>query len=57
MTERYEDLGGQSEDRWVVPKSIPCPTCKQPVGKKCVNPITGLPAHMACIARKPKVAS
>jgi hypothetical protein len=57
MTEPYDEVVGHPSDRWALPKTIPCPTCKAPVNEKCVNPITGLPAHMACVARRPKVAS
>lgn len=56
MTEKYDELGGLSGDRWTLPKTIPCPTCGAAVNERCINPITNLPAHMACVARKPKVA-
>lgn len=50
----YDELGGQSEDRWVVPKSIPCPNCGAEVDSRCVNPITKLPSRISCVARRPR---
>jgi len=33
-----------------------CPRCKAEPGAPCVNPETGKPAHICCIARLKKVS-
>lgn len=32
---------------------VRCPRCGAPAGKRCVNPVTGRPARLPCLARSP----
>ena len=31
--------------------AVSCPRCRVPSGSRCVNPVTGRPARVPCLAR------
>jgi hypothetical protein len=50
-SEAFEELGGNQFDRWALPLTVPCRRCRVKVDERCVNPITGTEAKVACSCR------
>lgn len=48
----WEDTGYGQADRWEGVIDIDCPACRVPAGSKCINPISELPRHIACVDRQ-----